>query len=123
MEPALERRPATEAVAMMEPEGYGLEGEVRCMAREACLDARKTLDQGCLSEARDFMGRFGRLTHGETCMYIPQNIRPQSLDEVLGLNIPKQPVRSHNRRICKEDVQTTVFLQGLIDDSFHGLLI
>ena len=29
---------------MREPEGEGLEGEVRRMAREACLKARKTLE-------------------------------------------------------------------------------
>ena len=43
MLPALERRPATEAVARMEPEGWGLDGEGRRMAAEACLVARKTL--------------------------------------------------------------------------------
>ena len=43
MPPALERRPATEAVARMEPEGEGLEGEGWSMAAEACLVARKTL--------------------------------------------------------------------------------
>ena len=43
MLPALERRPATEAVARMEPEGCGLEGDGRRMAAEACLVARKTL--------------------------------------------------------------------------------
>ena len=41
--PAFERRPATEAVAMMEPDGCGLEGEVRRMAPAAYLVARKTL--------------------------------------------------------------------------------
>jgi len=40
--PALERRPATEAVAIMEPEGCGLLREVVSMAREAYLAARKT---------------------------------------------------------------------------------
>lgn len=43
VEPALERRPATEAVAMMEPEGWGFDAEVCCMAVEACLVAKKTL--------------------------------------------------------------------------------
>ena len=46
MLPALERRPATEAVARMEPEGWGLEAERRRMAAEACLVARKTLCRG-----------------------------------------------------------------------------
>lgn len=35
-----------EAVAIIEPEGEGLEGEVRSMALEACLVARKTLPGG-----------------------------------------------------------------------------
>ena len=43
MLPALERRPATEAVAIIEPEGCGFRLEVRSMALEACLVARKTL--------------------------------------------------------------------------------
>lgn len=43
LEPALERRPATEAVAIMEPDGCGLECEVRRIAFAAYLLARKTL--------------------------------------------------------------------------------
>ena len=43
MLPALERRPATEAVAIIEPDGRGFEGEVVSMAQEACFVARKTL--------------------------------------------------------------------------------
>lgn len=43
LEPALERRPATDAVAIMEPEGCGLESEGWRMALAACLVARKTL--------------------------------------------------------------------------------
>lgn len=39
----MERNPATEAVAMMEPEGHDLEDEVRRMARDACLVARNML--------------------------------------------------------------------------------
>ena len=35
--------PATEAVAIIEPEGEGLDDEVRDMALEAYLAARKTL--------------------------------------------------------------------------------
>lgn len=55
--PALERRPATEAVAIMEPDGRGLEGEVRRMAFAAYLVARKTLFEAidrisCLSRRR-----------------------------------------------------------------------
>ena len=46
MLPALERRPATEAVARMEPEGWCFEGEVWSMAAEACLVAMKTLVGG-----------------------------------------------------------------------------
>lgn len=41
--PALERRPAMDAVAMMEPDEVGLEGEVRSIAFAAYLAARKTL--------------------------------------------------------------------------------
>ena len=51
MPPALERRPATEAVAIMEPPGWGLVGEVWSMARAACLVAMKTLGGG----GRDFV--------------------------------------------------------------------
>lgn len=43
LEPALERRAATEAVAIMEPDGVGFEGEVLSMALDACLVARNTL--------------------------------------------------------------------------------
>ena len=43
MEPAFERIPATEAVAIMLPEGWGLDSEVWSIARAACLVARKTL--------------------------------------------------------------------------------
>ena len=43
LEPALDRRPATEAVAMMEPEGWGFWGEVTSIAFAAYLVARKTL--------------------------------------------------------------------------------
>ena len=46
MLPALERRPATEAVARMEPWGEGLVADVWSMAAEACLMARKTLFWG-----------------------------------------------------------------------------
>lgn len=42
--PALERRPATDAVAMMLPEAVGFSGDVFFMAGAACLAARKTLD-------------------------------------------------------------------------------
>lgn len=41
--PAFERSPATDAVAMMEPEGVGLDFEVFSMAFAAYLVARKTL--------------------------------------------------------------------------------
>lgn len=43
LEPALERSPATDAVAMMEPEGVGLDFEVLSMAFAAYLVAKKTL--------------------------------------------------------------------------------
>jgi hypothetical protein len=40
--PAFERRPATDAVAMIEPPGYGFAALVTSIARDACLAARKT---------------------------------------------------------------------------------
>lgn len=43
LEPALERSPPTEAVAMIDPEGEGLDDEVRSMAFAACLVPTKTL--------------------------------------------------------------------------------
>lgn len=57
MLPALERSPATEAVAMMEPEGWGLVvGWVRRMAGGQCLRARKTLDGWALVAERFMQG-------------------------------------------------------------------
>ena len=46
MLPALERRPATEAVAIIEPPEVGLTAVVWSMPRAACLVARKTLKGG-----------------------------------------------------------------------------
>lgn len=43
LEPAFERSPATDAVAMMEPEGVGFDFEVFSIAFAAYLVARKTL--------------------------------------------------------------------------------
>ena len=43
MLPALERSPATEAVAIIEPDGEGFDALVCDMAGVACLAARKTL--------------------------------------------------------------------------------
>lgn len=43
LEPPFERSPATDAVAMMEPEGVGFDFEVFSIAFAAYLVARKTL--------------------------------------------------------------------------------
>lgn len=45
LDPAPDRMPAVEAVAIIEPPGTGFEGPVFCIAFEACLTARKTLSE------------------------------------------------------------------------------
>jgi hypothetical protein len=57
--PALERRPAIDAVAIIEPDGEGLEGEVWSMAFAACLVATKTLHVRFVGSQSGMVSRMG----------------------------------------------------------------
>lgn len=98
--PALERRPATDAVAIMEPDGCGLEDDVWRIALAACLVARKTL-QG---------PRIGRSAAGKPCVgscsrrvrlhrvgkefRLPEYVRPHHFHEILSFDVCENLVRS-----------------------------
>lgn len=98
--PALERRPARDAVAIMEPDECGLEGEVFCMALAACLVARKTLREVRFDRlaaekhcGRSFFSwRIGEGRGGE--FRLPEHVRPHRFHELLLLNVCKIPHRS-----------------------------
>ncbi len=57
--PALERKPAIDAVAIIEPDGEGLEGEVWSMAFAACLVATKTLHVRFVGSQSGLVSRMG----------------------------------------------------------------
>lgn len=97
--PAFERSPATDAVAMMEPEEVGFDFEVFTMAFAAYLIARNTLvvlmDWSAIIALEPTV-----LSKGVP----PQNVRPHCLHELISINLLKSSVRSHNSSVCKHDV-------------------
>ena len=80
--PAFERSPATDAVAIMEPEGVCFDFEVLSMAFAAYLVAKKTLVRfddlvSYDSSEADF------LSNGVP----PQNVCPHRLHELISINL------------------------------------
>lgn len=97
--PAFERSPATDAVAMMEPEEVGFDFEVFSIAFAAYLIARKTLV--VLMSWSAMMGLEPTvLSKGGP----PQNVRPHCLHELISINFLKSSVRSHNSSVCIHDI-------------------
>lgn len=114
--PALERRPATEAVAIIEPEEVGLKGDVRSMALAAYLAARKTLQRGVV-----VIRLVGLMCLGG--IDLPENIYFHCFHEVPAIDIREYLVGSSDTCIRKHDIQPSIFVHCLLHDSLHGSLI
>jgi hypothetical protein len=109
--PALERRPATDAVAMMLPEAVGFSGDVLFMAGAACLAARKTLD-------------------AHVSLHVchrgwdkPERVHPHGVHELVGIHISKRRHGPDNPSVGEEDIKPAVPLHRVVDDGLHGLVV
>jgi hypothetical protein len=112
--PALERRPATEAVAIMLPPGFGFSGDVRFIAGAACLAARKTLR---LSISQLLLRhRDTPLTKTTDSL---QNIDFEYFHEFLVAYVREKKLSASDAGVGEEDVQSSVLFQCVIDDLLH----
>jgi len=83
------------------------------MAGAACLAARKTL------------GRFVRTTWDglDRGGYRPERVHPQNVHKVVGVDLAEQGVWPDSAGVGKEDVESAVPLERIVDHLLHRLLV
>lgn len=112
MLPALERRPATDAVAMMLPEGVGFSADVFFMAGAACLAARKTLYGMCQSACVCHRG-----------WNKPERVHTHGVHELVGVDIGERRHGPDGAGVGEEDVEAAVSLYCVVDDGLYGFVV
>lgn len=116
VEPALERMPAVEAVAMMLPDDVGLEEEVFLIAGAACFAARNTLEQ--MSEPRKNELQRSPMKN-DVFVHSPESIDFEYFHEVIIIAVGEHRVGTNDASIGKEDIQPSICLDGFVHYSLH----